>query len=99
MRVELPAFVVKAMREFVPDGSASVAIIWRSVRLGVECRGLQNTGWEIDVIHLRIVICVHRRRRHAPLAAIDGLANFRELPIELEGGGALDIAQFISPYD
>ena len=77
--VVLPALIVEAMRHFVADDGADAAIIHRVVRVRVEERWLQNSGRENNLVHLRIVVGVHRRRRHSPFGAIDRLADFVQL--------------------
>ena len=49
----------------------------------VEERRLQNTGWEDDFVHRWVVIRIDRRRRHAPLASIDGFADLRVVALTL----------------
>src|ERR1700741_4038551 len=68
--VELAAFVVEAVGEFVADGAAGVAVVGGVVHLGVIQRRLKDTGGEVDVVHLRIVVGVYRGGRDVPLAAI-----------------------------
>ena len=75
--VELAAFVVEAVGEFVADGAPGVAVVGRIVHLRVVQRRLQHAGGEVDVVHLSIEIGVDGGRRHAPLAAVERLADFR----------------------
>ena len=84
LRVELAAFVVEAVGQFVSDGAAGVAVVGGVVRLGIEERRLQNAGGEVDVVHLRIVVGVDGGRSHAPLAAVHGLADLGQLAVEFE---------------
>ena len=44
--VELAPFIVEAMRQFMADGAAGVAIIRRVVHLGIEERRLQHARRE-----------------------------------------------------
>ena len=97
MRIELTAFIVEAMGEFVADGSAGVAVIGSGVESGSKSGWLEHAGREVDVIHLRVVIGVHRGRAHIPLAAIDGLADFCQLAIEFEAPCTLEVAQIVPP--
>ena len=94
--VELAAFVVEAVGQFVADGAAGVAVVRRVVHLRIEERRLQHAGREVDVVHLRVVVGVHGRRRHAPFAAVD--AACRSWPAarcDSNVGGALDVAEEI----
>src|SRR5437773_729354 len=74
--VELAALIVKAVRQLVANGPARIAVIRSVVELGVIERRLQHAGREVDVIHLRVVVGVDRRWRHAPLSPIYGLTDF-----------------------
>ena len=49
------------------------------INLGIVERRLQNSGREVDVVLLRVVVSVDRGRRHAPLAAVHRLADLVEL--------------------
>ena len=97
--IELAAFIVEPMRQFVADGRAGVAVIRRIVHLRIEQRRLQDAGRKVDVVHLRIVIGIHRGRRHLPLAAIHRLANFRQFALGFEQRGALHVAKIIVARD
>src|SRR6266404_4305868 len=93
--VELAAFVVEAVGEFVADGAAGVAVIWRVVDFGIVKRGLENSGGKIDVVHLRIVVGVNGGGRDLPLAVIDWLADFADVAAGFKSGGALNVAEKI----
>ncbi len=84
MGVELAAFVVEAVRQFVSNGGAGVAVIGRIVGFRIEQRRLQDAGGEIDVVDLRIVVGVDSGRRHVPFAAVHGLADLRDLTVEFK---------------
>ena len=90
--VELAALVVERVRQFVADGAARVAVVRSVVHLRVEQRRLQHAGREVDVVHLRIEVRVHRRRRHAPLGAVQRLADLGQLAAHFELVAALDVA-------
>ena len=59
--IELAALVVEAMREFVADGRAHVAIIGGIIFLVAEEGRLKVSGGKVDVILLRIVVGVDGR--------------------------------------
>ena len=99
MGIELAAFVVEAMREFVADGASGIAVVRRGIGFRIKQRRLQHAGGEIDVIHLRIVVGVHGRRSHVPLTVIHGLANLRQLPVEFEHPSPQHIAHLIDTND
>src|ERR1700733_3925851 len=75
LRIELSPFIVKAMGQFMADRSPRVAVIRRRIGRGIEQGRLQDAGWKINIVHLRIVISVDGRRRHAPFSAIHRLAD------------------------
>jgi len=85
LRVELASLVVEPVRQLVPDDGPDRAEVHRVVELLVEERRLQDAGGEVDVVHERVVVRVHRRRRHLPLAAIHRLADPVQFAPELEG--------------
>ncbi len=91
--VELAAFVVEAVGQFVADGGAGVAVVGRVVHFRIEERRLQDAGGEIDVVHLRVVVGVDGGRGHLPLGAVDGLADLRQLAAVFKRGGAFDVAE------
>src|SRR6266542_2345621 len=84
VRVELRARVVEAMRHFVTNDGADTAIVERVVRLRIVEGRLQNSRGKNDLVHRRIVISIHCRRRHSPLSLIDRLANLAQIASELE---------------
>ena len=73
--IELSTLIVKAVRQFVPNYSADTAVVHCIVKLCVVERRLQNARRKIDVVHLRIVIRIHRWWCHLPLLLIHGLAD------------------------
>ena len=72
------------MRHLMPDHRADAAVIHCIICLGVEEWRLQNSGRENDFVHGRVVVRVHRWRRHAPFRAINRLADFLEVAIHVE---------------
>jgi hypothetical protein len=95
----LAALIVKTVREFVADGAAGVAIIRSIVHLGIVEGGLQNAGGKVNIVHLRIVISIHRWRCHTPFAAIQRLANLSQFAPRLKHGGAVYVAHKIVALD
>ena len=79
--IVLPALIVEAVRHLVADDRADAAVVDRVVRLRIEERRLQNAGREHDLVHVRIVVGVHGRRRHAPFGAIDRFADLLQLAV------------------
>src|SRR5690348_17958597 len=77
--VEFPAFVVEAVGHFVADYGADAAVIQRVIGFRIEKWRLQDAGGENDFVVGGAVIGIDRGRRHAPFAAIDGLADFIHL--------------------
>jgi len=49
---------------------------------------LQDSGGEVDVVHAVVVVGVDGGWGHLPLGVVDGLADFVELAVVLEGLGA-----------
>ena len=96
LRVELAPLVVEAVGELVADGAAGVAVVGRVVHLRVVERRLQHAGGKVDVVHLRVVVRVDRGRRHAPFAAVEGLADLGEVALRLEALRALDVAEEVA---
>ena len=68
------------------------AIVDCVVGLHVEEGRLQYRGRKHDFIHQRVVVGVDRLRRHAPFAAIDGLAELVEIAPVLELIGTHHVA-------
>ena len=77
LRVELAALVVEPVRHLVADDGAHRAVVDGVVRLRVEEGRLQDAGGKHDLVHLRVVVRVDRRRRHLPVRLVDGLADLR----------------------
>ena len=84
-RIVLPAAIVESVSHFMSDHGPDAAIIHGVVRFRVEEWRLKNARWENNLVPTRVVIRIHRRRRHAPFAAIDRLADLRQLAVSLEG--------------
>ena len=92
-------FVVEAVGQFVADGGAGVAVVGRVVHFGIVQRRLQDTGGEVDVVHLRVVIGVDGGGRHLPLGMVHGLADFGQLALGFEDRGALHVGEEIAADD
>ena len=97
--VELAALIVEAVRQFVADHGAGAAVVDGGVAAGLIERRLQNAGGEVDGVAIGAVVRVDRRRRHAPLAAIDRLADLVERPLALERRRPLPVAERVVPHD
>ena len=98
LRVELASMVVEPVRQLVADGAAGVAVVGRVVHLRIVQGRLQHACGEVDVVHLQVVRGIDRRRRHAPLAAVERLADLREPAPRLEQVGARHVAgEVIAP--
>ena len=82
--VELAALVVEAVADLVADDRADGAVVHRRIGVRIEERRLQDRGRERDLVHQRVVVGVDRLRVHAPLVAIDRLAEARDLAVPLE---------------
>ena len=79
LRIELAAFVVEAVRQFVPDRPSGVAVVRGIVHLGVIKWWLQNSGGKVDIVQLRVIVGVDGRRRDLPFAVINGLADLGDI--------------------
>ena len=73
--VELRALVVEAVADLVADDDADGAVVHGVGGVEVERRRLQDSGGEDDLVEERVVVGVRGRRRHAPAAAVDRLAD------------------------
>src|ERR1700730_8844717 len=91
--VKLRTLIVKPMGNFMTDHGAHAAVVYSVVGLGIIKRRLQDDRGEDDFVNGGIVVSVDGGRRHAPLIAVDGLANFGKLAGILEGGGAPGVGQ------
>src|SRR5215471_7888238 len=94
--VELAAFIIETVREFVANDSSGIAIVHCVIHVVVVKRRLKNSGRKINVVHLRAVISVNRWRAHAPLSSIHRLADLGDLPMSLKLSTADVIAKRIS---
>src|SRR5580692_3295493 len=93
--VELAPLVVIPVNRLVSDHGTRGRVVDRVILGGIEERWLQNPSREVDGIGLRILIGVHRWRRHSPLGSVERLANLLELAVQLEGRGSLYVQQMI----
>ena len=82
--IVLTALIVEAMTDLVADDGADAAVVDRIVGRRIEERRLQDGGGKHDLVHLGVVVGVDRLRRHAPLAAIDRLAQLIEIAVVFE---------------
>ena len=94
-RVKLAAFVVEAVRELVAHDPALGSIIHRVILRRIKVGRLQNACREVDAVHLRVVIGIHRRRRHLPLGAVHRLTDLCDVACGSELGRALSIAEVV----
>ena len=96
LRVVLRALVVEAVADLVADDDADRAVVHRVGRVHVEGRRLEDAGREHDLVEQRVVVRVRGRRRHAPAAAVDGLADLRAVVVHVERRPATTFAQNVS---
>jgi hypothetical protein len=87
------------MRQFVADHRAGRAEIRRPITAAIVEGRLQNAGREVDVVFRRLVIRVHRRRRHQPLRAVHAFADLVDGAAEIERVRALRVPERVSPDD
>ena len=97
--VGLRALVVEAVADLVADHRADAAVVDRVVGFEVEERGLEDRGREDDLVHPGVVVGVDRLRGHAPLVAVDRLAELGEVAVDLERGRAADVAHEVVAAD
>ena len=69
------------------DHGANRAVVHPVVSIRVEERRLQNAGRKHNLVHVRVVIRVHGRRRHAPIGAIDRLADLLQIAVGFKLSG------------
>ena len=98
-RIRLAARVVKAVANFVADDGNDAAVIYRIVRSGIEERWLQNRCGKYNFIEPRVVIRVHRLRRHAPLFTVNGVTELGDIAFAFRDAHALQITDEIIPGD
>lgn len=91
------ALVIEVVHELVPNDGSDGAERRRVVADGVEQRRLEKSRREYGLVELTIAIGVERLREHEPLVAIDRPTDLAELPLELECGRALGVAERIVP--
>ena len=82
--VELAALVVEAVGVLVADHDTDRAEVDRVVGAAVEERRLQDSRREDDLVVARVVVRVHRGRRHAPERAVGRLVDPRHRASDLE---------------
>jgi hypothetical protein len=83
------------MAHLVADDAADCPVVDRFVCVEIEKRWLQDRGWKHDLVAYRVVVRVHRLRRHAPFFRVNGLANFAELIFALGDRRACDVTHKI----
>src|SRR5215469_13366252 len=81
------------------DRATSVPIVRSIVEFGVIERWLQHAGWKVDVVFLWVVVGVHRRWRHVPLAVIDRLSDLGDVAAMLKHGGVLQVSKEVIRCD
>src|SRR5271165_5055474 len=99
LAIEFRTLVVKAMADLVANHGTHAPIVHGVVSVGVVEGWLKNTGRKDNLIESWIVVGVDGRWRHAPLTAIDGLADLGELPRFLKLASALDVSEVAGPLD
>ena len=82
--VELPSLIIEAVRHFMADYGANPAVVHCVVGIGIEEGRLQNAGRKHNLVHVRVVVGVDRRRCHSPVGAIDRLADLVNVAIGFE---------------
>ena len=79
------------MGHFVPDHHADGAVVHRIVGIRVVERRLQNSRREADFVGRRVVVGVHRLRRHAPLVPVDRFAVLVEVVLRGPDAGVTQV--------
>src|SRR4051794_35520182 len=82
--VELTTLIVETVRQLVADHCTYRAEVDSIIHLVVVKRWLKNSGREVDVVVLRIVVRVNSRRRHVPFLLVNRLTDLCHLSPELE---------------
>src|SRR5436190_24267181 len=82
--VEARALIVEAVGHLMTNDRADASIIECLVRFRIVEGRLENAGGKNDLVELRIVISVDRRRRHAPFGFVNGLADLAEVTLEIK---------------
>ena len=80
----VPPLIIEPMRHLVADHHAYRAIVHRIIRLGVEERGLQDSGGETDLVGGRVIISVYGLRCHIPARLIHRFARVGQLIPHIE---------------
>ncbi len=97
--IELAAYVVEAVREFVADHDADGAKVHGVVGSVVIERRLQNSSGECDVVLIWVVGGVHGHWRIRPISLIERLADLVEPALDVVLVRALRVAQRIAAHD
>jgi hypothetical protein len=77
--IELTTLIVEPVCHFVSNDRADSTVIDAIIRVCIKKWRLQNSRWEHDFVHVWVVICVDRRRRHAPFGGINQLADLVQI--------------------
>jgi hypothetical protein len=99
LRVELAALVVEAVTDLVTDHGADAAVVDRIVRGRIEERRLQDRSREHDLVGKRVVVRVHRLRRHDPLGLVDGPVDLGEIAPHVDHARIHDVADQVVRLD
>ena len=83
------------MRQFVSDRRAGIPVIGCVIFLGIVKRRLQYSGRKVDVVHLRIEVCIHSWRCHAPLVQVNRLAKLVPLASIFKASRTQHIAEVV----
>ena len=84
LSVELTPLIVKAVSQFMPDYGADPAKVHGIVGVVIVEGWLQDSGWEGNVVELRIVTGIHRHGRIRPVVFVDRFANLVQLALKLK---------------
>ena len=91
--------VVEAVADLVADHPADAAIVHRRVGVRIEEGRLQDRRREDDLVVGRVVIGVHRLRRHAPFVLVDRPVHAVQLELPAETPHPLDVSEQVVGAD
>src|ERR1700730_8160940 len=82
--VKFGSLVIEPVRHLMADDRADPSVVDRTITIRIKKRRLEKDRRENNFVHRWIVIGVDGWRRHVPLGAVDGFADFRDVARELE---------------
>jgi hypothetical protein len=91
--VECRSLGVEGVTDLVADDGADGAVVGGGGSFGIEERRLQDGGGEVEAVVEREVDGVDGLGRHAPLLAVDGLADAAEGVVIFKEVGAPDVGE------